>query len=229
MAQLVTALAICEGALRKIGAYSPYDGGADQSEMAVAINRLDIVLAEMAGEDRYWWLVPTTQSFDTEEGVGSYDLNALLDTDLLTIERLYARRNGMDTELTLLSRRQYEDVADKTAEGRVCSAYIDRLAVPTIHLIKVPSEIIQIRVVGQADAPNVSAEKGETRHGFPKSWQRYLEYRLAIDLGEGPIRRIPDGELEDMNRTAERLRIRLMSYSGLEQVAHPRTIAYRDL
>ena len=55
-----SAYRVAEKALRKIGAFPITDSAADPLEMREALDWLTIIMAELAGRDRVFWLTPAT-------------------------------------------------------------------------------------------------------------------------------------------------------------------------
>lgn len=74
MSAVLSAKQICEQGLRNIGAFTVNDSAADGGQLRQAMTSLDLILAEEAGADRLFFLVPSTVSFTLTNGTPSYDL-----------------------------------------------------------------------------------------------------------------------------------------------------------
>ena len=75
MPKLLTVTEICERALRKIGAYSINDTGADPVHLEEARYWLDMVLGHVSSRKRTWWLVPDTEPVTLVADTATYQLS----------------------------------------------------------------------------------------------------------------------------------------------------------
>lgn len=234
MSKLWKASGVCERALRKIGAFSINDTAADPEELAEALYWLDLAVAELAGTERCHWLIPTTLSIALSADTASYDLSTALGTAdptdgvLFPIEAWLRDSNGEDTPLDIIRRRDYEDIIDKDESGEPDIVYIDRLNDDqNIFVHPVPDATgYTVRLLCQTYAPNMLSGTpeggGNIAHGFSAEWQRWLILQNAADIGSGPVRRIPPGEINDIRQQAAISRAALMAYSNREKVSQPR-------
>jgi hypothetical protein len=198
---------IVELALAKIGVFSTYDTGADASQFARALDFFDTLLSEKVGTEILWWFVPTTQVIPLTLGVGAYGLNALTATDLQYIHRVFiSDESGDDTyrPLELIRKPAFDLGRDQIAEvGRVERCYVERNETPNLYLLRAPAIAgMSLRIEGQTYSPNVKNDHGETPHGFPEAWERYLYHILARDIGSGPVTTLPKSELDDIDKQA---------------------------
>jgi len=81
MSSVLSAKTVCERALRAIGAFPVTDSSADGEQLREAMLWLDLLLAENAGTDRLFFLVPATVSFTLANGTAQYDLLDALGAD----------------------------------------------------------------------------------------------------------------------------------------------------
>lgn len=231
---------ICERALRKIGAYSINDSAADPEELAEAVYWLDLAVAELAGTSHCVWLVPTTLTIPLSADTATYDLSDVLGDDyptdgiLFPIEAYVRDDDDNDTPIEIVRRRDYEEITDKATSGKPDRIYIDRLADDqNISVYPVPTDTsYSIRLVAQTYAPdfvgsNLRAVNGNVAHGLSAEWQRWMILQNAADIGSGPVRRLPPGEISEIRRDAEISKARLLAYSNDEKDSMPRrTRAY---
>lgn len=234
MSKLWKASGICERALRKIGAFSINDTAADGEELAEALYWLDLAVAELAGTEKCQWLIPTTLSIALSADTASYDLSNALGTSnptdgvLFPMSAWLRDSNGEDTPIDIIRRQDYEDISDKDESGEPNIVYIDRLADDqNIFVHPVPDATgYSVRLLCQTYAPNMLAgtpsDGGNVAHGFSAEWQRWLILQNSADIGSGPVRRLPSGEITDIRQQAAISRAALMTYSNREKVSQPR-------
>lgn len=234
MSKLWKASGICERALRKIGAFSINDTAADGEELAEALYWLDLSVAELAGTEKCQWLIPTTLSIALSADTPSYDLSTALGTSdpadgvLFPVAAWLRDSNGEDTPIEIIRRQDYEDITDKDESGEPDVVYIDRLNDDqNIFVHPVPDATgYSIRLLCQTYAPNMLSGTpeggGNIAHGFSAEWQRWLILQNAADIGSGPVRRLPPGEINDIRQQAAIARAALMAYSSREKVSQPR-------
>lgn len=241
---LLSARGICELALQKVGAYSVNDEGADHVEMVRSLDWLDLIIAEIAGTDQCVWLVPATISFTWPASTRSDSLADLAGAAYPPTGILYPKSarlrdsNGvLLSELTMLTRQQYENMQDKDDEGQPDSIYIDRLAddaevSASIYRVPGTDPVYTVDLVVQAYAASVRGTQGDedqagnVRHGFSQEWQRFIVNRLAADIGDGPVRRLDQGTLDKWRAEAAVSFSNCQVYSNREKRAEfdrPRT------
>lgn len=226
---------ICERALRKIGAFSINDSAADPEELAEAVYWLDLAVAELAGTGHCVWLVPSTLTIPLVANTKTYDLSDVLasaypeDGILFPIEAYVRDSNDRDVPVEIIRRADYEAIEDKAQSGKPDRIYIDRLAADqNISVFPVPEDTsYSIRLVAQTYAPdfvgnNLRSSNGNIAHGLSAEWQRWMILQNAADIGSGPVRRLPPGEISEIRGAAEVARQRLMAYSNDEKDSMPR-------
>ncbi len=82
MSAVLPAVAICERALRAIGAFPVTESAADGEQLREAMSWLDLIMADMAASTKLFNLIPQTISFTLTNGTASYNLNAALGANL---------------------------------------------------------------------------------------------------------------------------------------------------
>lgn len=238
MSKLWKASGIAERALRKIGAFSINHTAADPEELAETLYWMDLAMAELAGTEECQWLIPSTLSFALDADTVSYDLANELGTSnptagvLFPVSASIRDSSGQDWPVEIISRRDYEDIVDKDEGGRPDRIYIDRTSDTQVKVHPVPSDTGDtLRLVVQTAAPSVlggtSNGGGNVAHGFSAEWQRWLILQVSADIGDGPVRRLPPGEIAGIRKEAADAKERLMTHSNREHTSQPRrTRAY---
>lgn len=223
MAALLTAAKICEEALRQVGALSPLDSAADPAMFEIAVSRLDMLIAELVATERFWWFVNAQQTIALQPGQRTYQLAALVDPPLEFVGAAYLTQGGKEDPIELLRRSAYDQRYDHAESGRPSGVYIERRDRPIMYVHPVPTTSdYSLKLTGQRYAPDIAGEKGRTAHGFPAAWQRYIVLSLAVDIGSGPVWKVPDGEIDRLERRAHQSRERLMAFSNRENIGRPR-------
>lgn len=82
MSAVLSAVEICERALRAIGAFPVTDSAADGEQLREAMTWLDLIMAEVAGTGKLFNLIPNTISLNLINGTSRYDLNTALGANL---------------------------------------------------------------------------------------------------------------------------------------------------
>ncbi len=237
MAALLSVNEICERALRKIGAYSINDTAADPEELDETSIWLDMMVGELTAVERCTWLVPDTLDKTLTASTASYVLKTLLGTDypadgVLFITDAYITDDDSDTLLKILTRKQFEDIADKTTTGKPEKVYIDRLAPEAereIFFYPVPGAgtTYTVRLVLQKHSADLTvAPLAVKRHGFTRAWQLFLVLALSAYIGSGPVRRLPKEERDDMKRDATDSLAKLQASFNVEVFQPQRVKAY---
>ncbi len=236
---------IIEMALRKVGAYSVYDDAADPDFVDEAERWLSGILSQFAATKR---LVQKTlidgRTIDLTSGQQEVDLTAgTPDTDeeapstnqvppngIVDIRSARLIVDGIDQgALTLLRTGEWEGITDKSDTGRPSAGlYVIRgNHRPSLLLFPTPvftTGTWQIRCVFQeAFSPLVDDPDDEV--DIMEGWQRMLVYRLAVDIGSGPIVNRTENELGPWRREYAAALKDLENYANRERMSGPRVIA----
>ena len=230
-----SAYRIAEKALRKIGAFPIVDSAADPLEMREALDWLTIIMAELAGRDRIFWLVPATISIPLTATTGSYDIQAVMGTDYpelgvqFPVEAWVEDDAGNRTWAEIVQRSVYENLEDRGKAGPVAMLYIDRLYPPTLYTYPVLADTSKswfVKMVVQTFAPDFQGSTDRAT-GLRSAWQMWCIYRLASCLGDGSIRRIPTEEIVGFKREAMETYLQLFAYEQREHESTPPVCEYR--
>jgi len=210
VSRLLTPKEIAERALRKIGAYSINDTGADAEETSEALFWLDMIVASFVAKTRAQWLVQRDITRALTASTASYLLETLLAADMPADKVYYiigARlrySNGDEEELEIVRRAKYDEIAQKTSSGTPAMVYIDRItADQKLFLHPVPGVSgFSIVLTLVANAPNMTASAGGSPHSLRVGWQLWLAKALAAEIGDGPVRRLRRADVDAMRRDA---------------------------
>lgn len=238
MAKVATALDLAERALRRVGSYAPHDTGADPDHLSIALASLDSAVKELSGTITAWWLIPTT--VDISLTAGENPISIVKKTNLITTDNfqfLYDAKISRPTggaqtyqrDLVQISRRKYNEIPDKANAGYPNSIYISReVLVPLVFLHPVPWDAnFTLHVTYQTYAADQTKDSGRTTSGLDQSWERWAEYQVASDIGDGPVARLPDSEVTRYERKAETARVRLEGFQNRE-ANQPPISKFRD-
>lgn len=219
--RLLSARLICERALRKTQAFAINDEAADPDHLEEALKWLDIIVAEVTGTRRCYWLSPATVTFDWPAGERSLNLADAMGVDYPPTGILFPVRawavsptTGLrECEIELCRRKRYEDHSNLDSPGTPELLFIDRLIQNELaYAWPVPStdDPRRIALEFQAYARSVFGEQGgddagDIPHGFDQTWQLWLITRLAAELGDGPVVTIEAARIRDWRTLADQL------------------------
>lgn len=218
MSQKLKVVEIATKALEVIGSYPTSMVAPDPDELRRAVEWLDLLVAELAGTKRLFFLTPATVTGALTSGVSQYTLSTLLGTGypatgMVFPVRAYLRyTNGSDYddyELPLITRREYEEIPDKDGAGTPEVVYIDRLnSAQQLYVYPVPQvSTFSLRLVIQSYPTTMTGgtpeKAGKLDHGFAQECQHYLINILAARIGSGPVRRLPVGEIDRIVRDSQ--------------------------
>jgi hypothetical protein len=236
--KLFSAREVAELVLRKIGAFTPNDDGADSNDLDIVLSFMELEVAELAGTERCQWLVPATISLTLEVDTDEYnDLPDALGASLPSTKIAYViaaylvDANGAETEIDVIRRRAYESIVAKDTEGDPDRVYIDRLNDdPRLFVYPVPgasaddstSTGLTLKLLVQTYAPTmIGAESqqtaGDLRHGLDRSWQKWLVNQTAAAVGDGPVRQLDGSKLKRLEVAANGSKASLLAYQNREK------------
>lgn len=235
---------VCEEALRKIGAYSINDTAADGEHLRIAINWLDIIMGELSGTTRLFWLVsePLTLALNVADQK-AWPLPASLGSDApaegvqFPISAVLVDDDGNRTPLSILRLDQYQALEDPNETGVPTSVYIDRLLEPTLYVHPVPDvATFSIELIVQTFSKTIASDRavanaraGSDSHGLRLTWQKWAIYELAASLGDGTIRTLAETRLARLQTTADRSRALLLAYENRDQNSEAPQTDFNDL
>lgn len=240
MPRLLTASQIATGALRRIGAFAARDEAPDPDELDIALGNLDLIVGEMTGTMTCYWLVPDEFSLPLTAAQRQYDLKVAMGSSYpedgvqfpLSAWLEYPANGGdrpRRKELEIIRRRTYLAKPRLDLPGEPEAIYIDRRDEPKLStwpVIDLSGYSIVIHY--QTYSGNLHESGGGRPHGLPVAWQRWAELAVAADIGDGPVRRLPQVRLTTLMQKAEAAKRDLRSFNNKEHSTR-RAVAYRDV
>lgn len=223
MAKLFSAREIGVLALRKIGVVASQDTSADEGRLAIALQYLDLLLSEKAGTTRFWQLVPQAATFTYTADADSVDITSLMGSaNVIDVFRA-AYNDDTDDEIALLSREEWD--LHKSGglfpfkSSRALYIASDGDETYTAYMLPVPTLALTVRITGQKFSPTVTAATSSTStsalaHGLDRSFQRWMVNALAVDIGDGPLARMPEDRLNSWRGVAQQSWARVNGYRG---------------
>lgn len=240
MARLLTIREICERALRKIGSFSMADTGADPAEMEETVLWLDMIVSHLASSTRAWWLVPATASITLTAGETSLNLAQAVGTSQapygvqFPISATILRSTSVYEEpIKIFKRFEWDAIEDKTETGAPEAIFIDRLRDPTLFwnplVAADDTTTYTLKLTFQSFTQDLTAANLESKATqLHNAWNLYLVAALAAEVGDGPVRKLPQGEVDRMRVQVRKLEDELLSFEALQHADEPRQVAYND-
>ncbi len=238
MSSLFTGKKICELALRKIGSYSINDTAPDEMHMREALSWLDMIVAELAGTERWLGFTPATVDLSITGGTQSYDLLTMMGASApsegvsFPVSAKLTDENGNRLPLEIVTREVFENVTDINEIGTPDKIYIDRLSTPTLKVHPTPAtgtDTYVINLVYQKLGTNLSDHKtGLTGVDFRAAWQRYAVLRLAYDLGGGIIITLPASRIDRIRLDMTEAKELIAAFENREHESTPPIADRRD-
>lgn len=219
---------ICTFALRFAGVLGTYDTAANDDQFEVALEHLNILLAEKTGTKVHWYLLPAAQEIPLVANDSDYELANLLSqgTPLMMIRDAWLERDGERTQLDLIRQRQFEEEYDPVNEvGTPKKVYITTDDTPTAYVLPTPnmSSTWNLVLYGIKYPTDIRENNGNTFTGFPDACVRWLSLQLAVDISAGVVTSLPDARfkrLKDMAKDAERAINRFRNRPNIQQARH---------
>lgn len=238
MSKVLTASQICSLALRKIGEFPVTESAPDGEKLREAMSWLDLIMAETAGVDRIWSLVTATLPIPITNGTQKYDLQNSLGASL-PIDRVQfpvgawlEDQAGNRTPLDIVTLDAFECEPKMAQTGVPCRLHIDRLPTPTLRIFPTPdvadTNTYTIMLSVQTYAPNVAPggvtgtqPSASILTGFRQAWMRWLTIQLAVDIGSGPVQKLPETTLAPWRAEALASKTRLLAFENREHETSP--------
>lgn len=232
MATVFNVDGIVNMALRRVGLFAPNDSGSDPQQFNIAMSCLDMIVAEVVETEQPLWLIPDPVTIALPAGQQGIDFVQLAGASIPTnrfkgpIYCSLVDANSNVTPLPPMSQKEYEELPNKNQAGTPSRVFVDRRQLnPRFYF----DEVIQVtgyslRVVFYLLNQAITVQG---QHGFPQSWQRYLQFALAADIGSGPCLHLEHGRVDDYRRQATEAREKLFARQN-RQFARPKRVKFRD-
>lgn len=212
-------------ALRRIRNVSWFEGEAEGNALAIALEHLDLIVSELGGTERLWWLQKFDQEVPVVGGQRDYDLSGILTPDPQDIIKAawideFSRRDP----LVLYRRADWDELDDRdiAEAAKPCGAYIEHTPQSMMRLYPTPTEDGTINLTAQVLTGSLT--QTDAPMDVPASWQRYFVIALAADLGSGPIETLPVERLDRLKQEAAGLKNMLLARGRYENVELPRFV-----
>lgn len=233
MATVFNVDGIVNMALRRAGIFAPHESGSDPQQFQIAMQCLDMIVAEVVETEQPLWLIPDPVTISLPVNQQGIDFVQLAGSSIPTNRfrgpiycSLVVDSTQVVTPLPPMSQKEYEELPDKAQPGTPTRVFVDRRQLnPRFYF----DEVIQVtgyslRVVFYL--LNAAISTGGA-HGFPQSWQRYLQYELAADIGSGPCVHLEQGRISEYRTLAAQIRERLFARQN-RQFARPKRVKFHD-
>lgn len=187
----------------------------DEGRHAIALQFLDMIIAEQNGADSWPWEAAGPQAIALVAARASYDISSLLSDPLQFVHQAWRRdSNGLDTPIPLISVDQYDALADKDEAGPPDRLFIDHGRALAFPWPVASTTGASIYLDGFGYPPDVTKSKGSIPHNLPNAWQLNLHYRLALVIGDGPLIKSPAGDRDRWQKIVDSSEKTLSSYTA---------------
>lgn len=223
---------LIEMSLEDIGATSINERGATAEQLRRGLNRLDLIVAELVGTNRCFWLIPSTVEIAITGATQTYDLMSVLGTSapdngiqFPVGAVLEDGETGDRTPLTIITRERYLEKDDPDETGTPEEIYIDRLAAPTMTIFPVPAsgeDDFSVFLDLQTYGPSFpTKDRGKDAHEFGVAWQNFLVMSLNARLGSGTVIKLPEDEIRRWEGKAEKAKSDLLAWENRQHDTEP--------
>ncbi len=220
MVSLKTARQAAEDALTTIGAFPASMPQADIGELRKALNWLEMLLNSRVGARPvagFWRIIEIPLEADVGDYLLSdYDDNA--GTQQIFGVGIVSGTGSVD-HLPLIWENEslYENLEDT---GTPCRVVATRDASPVLKVYPTPTQsnedagmVLRVRIQTFHTEIDKSGNADNDLLLRP-SWYLWLNDRLSYEIGKGPVRRLPEGELKRLQDDARTLEIELLARDG---------------
>lgn len=164
---------------------------------------LNLMLADWSNRGLNMWTVAQT-SVSLVAGTSAYNIGA----DTVDIMEVLLRRDGVDYELTRISRTEYATIPTKTTQGRPSQFWFDRTTIPTINLWSVPdnsSDSLIYYYVRRIEAASAYGYTGDLDMPFRflPAMVAGLAYYLALKKSPDRVQMLKSIYEEEFQRAAD--------------------------
>lgn len=221
MPNFKTAKEIAENALRTIGAFPVSQSQADESELRTTLEWLEMLLNTVSGYRPlagFWRII----DIPIEAGIGDYILTDYADAkevqDVFSICLVDSLGNVDPIDVEWENDTVLENLNDvgKPRRGTITKDARQ----PVLRVFPTPTQteedlglVLRLRI--QTYHPAFDANGiGDTKIIIRPSWYLWLTKRLSYEIGSGPVRRLPEGELKRFENDYERLESLLIARDG---------------
>lgn len=235
MSRVLTATGIGSLALATIGAFTVNDTAPDPIHLQRTMQFLDMLLAETVGTRRMFHRIePGVLSLAITNGTQSYNLYTALGASLpadgiqFVVAAWCEDQDARRWPVEIVNQQKFETVCEPDKTGPPEWMHLDATADPTLRIYPIPdssdTNTYTLKLQVQKYAPDV-APGGITgtmpltsvMHDFGQTWQRWMVFQLAHDIGSGPVYSIERDRLDRFARIAADSKMRLEAYTNRTQ------------
>ena len=222
-----TARQIASNALSKIGAWPSSQSQPDERELKIAMSWLEMLLNNQSGirpTAGFWSVI----EIPIQSEIGDYDLEDYVKNAGVqhVFSVSYVTQLGNVEPLHVISEKDavFKNLKDN---GTPHCAAITKDVKPVLKVYPTPTlydedsgAVLRIRfqsfhAIIDPDGTN------ETNIMLRPSWYLWLTYRLAYEIGGGPVRRLPTQELKDIKSDFMLMESQLYARDGQYNTATP--------
>lgn len=238
MARVLTVSDICKRALRLIGEFPITETAPGQEQMSEALLQFDLMMAYEAGINDLVFFVPPTMTIQIAGGTQEYDLDTAAVTVGATsgvqkpLSAVLDDGNGNITPLDMVTRNEFEQLANRLETGTPTRLYIDRLSSPAKMLVHptpaVGVDNFIVRMVFQTYSADLTKDAGNQSLKIRQAWGLWAQFALAEIIGSGPVRKLPETEIARLMKKAGDMKNELLQSDNREAVSYPRQVSFNN-
>lgn len=243
MSRIFTVRQIVERALRKIGAFSIRDQGADGEEVTEALMWLDVIVAERFSQQRSHMLVPSTVTVPLTTDIDTYVLDQVLGSaagggvEYVANCFLVMNSGGGSAparqRVEMVSRDTWEERLLPGETGQPCMALVDRNVPVTLRIAPKPQFAAPaawwLEAVIQQIPMDFTLPDEERAMQMRSCFNRWVIKELSAEIGDGPVRRLPSEETSRWKKEADTHWADLLALDMQENTSAPPCTVYNDL
>lgn len=236
MATYFSAKDIVETSLQKIGRFPTTQDQADAVDLKRGLSTLESILQELAGTQSVTcnWetieipLLAGVSAYPLANIVGKEGVNFIYSAELLNVAA------GSRCEVKIINEDEFNGL-DSLCTGEPCKIFMDRGNHPVVHaypmlgapvppvtfslLLKVQHYFSSFDKKGEADINHIE-------FALRPSWYRWAWTKLSYELGNGIIRRLPEGELTRLKADYEESEQKLSAFDNAQTGNQPFTLPW---
>ena len=226
MPNLLKAKEIAESALRVIGSFTPNQIQADEGELRVAMQWLELTMNDLIGSrpiSGYW----ATRTLTLRAGVNEYTLDNEID---LSVQELFSasliEQSGTVYPMAMLFENQAVEENEITT-GTPYKIVITRDKFPKLKVYPMPtqSDVDSGRVIRlRFQTYEIALDRTGVQDNYlylRASWQLFAIKKLAYEIGIGPVRHMNETELQRLQSDCMMHEQNLLSRDGLYDTGQP--------
>jgi len=216
LAKVFTAKGIVELALQLVSEFALHDIAADADSLRRGLDWFNLNASHILSTDEPLWLQGEDVSIPIPANPGAWDFVAAAGTALIPANRLQIVKTahlkqtstGNVTPLTLVNKEEWEQLGDHIATGRPDFLFIDRQENNPLAYFDPAITVTgyELELSYYATSRTMTNTGG---HDFASYSQLYVVWRLGRQLASGPVVRLGNDRLTDMDNQIKMYRYEL--------------------